>query len=251
MGTLNRPSVTSSRAITSWSSSTRPIMGQLVHGPVGAMGQLVPPIMGQLVPPMKHYRTDQPGTGVQSGTGKGDGGRLSKWRRFNPPYLPILPPSLFLACSGRICCLETESTFAEGDLGNVMERKKLTVGGVGLKRGWIVNSQKAMLSLAAEIHPYLVEPNFLEDAPFKTISFIFQYGDKYSLQPEIEDVDTKHSELPVSAEVSMDELRVLPVEDVKRAFSSVLIPALREVADRFKLPTAGIDRYCNERGLKM
>ena len=129
-------------------------------------------------------------------------------------------------------------------------RISLVVGGVALRRGRIVNSQKAMLFLADSIDPYLHEAAFLEDAPFEVISFIFRYGDTYG-EPQIDEIDFKHSELPVAAEVPIDELRVQPQETVERAFASVLIPSLRAVAHKYALPTVGIDRYCLDKGLNM
>lgn len=126
----------------------------------------------------------------------------------------------------------------------------LVVGGVGIRRGRIVNSQKAMLALADSIDPYLNDSGFLLNAPFEVVSFIFRYGDVYG-EPQIDAVDLKHAELPVAAEVPIDELRVLPQDQVEQAFASVLIPSLRAVATKFALPTSGIDKYCQERGLKM
>jgi hypothetical protein len=131
------------------------------------------------------------------------------------------------------------------------KRAQLAVGGVGLKRGRIVNSQKAMISLATELNPYLIESGFLDDAPFSLVNFIFRYGDRFSTVADIDPVDTKNDELPVAAEVPLDQLRVSNVEDVKRAFASVLIPALRAVATLYDLPQEGIRRFCAEYGYEM
>lgn len=128
-------------------------------------------------------------------------------------------------------------------------RALLAVGGVGLKKGRIVNAQKAMISLAMEINPYLREGKFLDGAPFTLINLIFRYGDKYSELAEIEDIDSVHGELPVAVEVPMDELRVASVETVRAAFASVLIPALRLIAQNFNLPSDPIDRFCGEGNL--
>ena len=120
--------------------------------------------------------------------------------------------------------------------------------GVGLKKGRIVNGQKAMISLATDINPYLHDSKFLKDAPFSLVSFIFRYGDTFSLKADIEPINKKHDELPVAAEVPMDELRTSSLEDVKKAFAKVLLPALRSVASVYNLPTSGIQSFCDEHG---
>ncbi len=127
----------------------------------------------------------------------------------------------------------------------------LAVGGVGLKKGRIVNAQKAMISLAYELNPYLQESDFLKDAPFCLVSFIFRYGEKFSQTPDIDPIDLKNKELPVAAEVPMDELRTSSVDDVKRAFAGVLLPALTTVAEYYSLPKCGLERFCTEHGYNL
>ena len=124
----------------------------------------------------------------------------------------------------------------------------LAVGGVGLKKGKIVNGQKAMISLAMDINPFLRDSQFLKDAPFSLVNFIFRYGDSFSMEADIEPIDQKNEELPVAAEVPMDELRTSSVDEVKEAFASVLLPALNSIATIYNLPTEGIQSFCEQYG---
>jgi len=114
-------------------------------------------------------------------------------------------------------------------------------GSVGLKRGRIKNSQKAISQLMEKINPFLVQSSFLDGAPFELISVIIRWGDNYSKVADIRKVDKRHKELPVAFEVPLDELRMESVEKLEVIYAKYAIQILRQVTEDFNLSEQVID----------
>jgi hypothetical protein len=85
-------------------------------------------------------------------------------------------------------------------------------GAVGIKPGRIKNCQKAMLLIAEELYSLRIENDFQFDARVKLINVIIREGFKRDEAPTVGAYDKRHSEIPLTFEVPLDEFRDADVE---------------------------------------
>lgn len=92
----------------------------------------------------------------------------------------------------------------------------------------------------------LLEPEFFENAPFDQVGVILRYGERTSLKPEYDRVETHDGirELPIAVELEMSVLRKANPEEVFAIFRQALLDALTAVADKYGLQA---DRLRDER----
>jgi len=124
-----------------------------------------------------------------------------------------------------------------------MTKPCLIVGGVGIKKGRIRNSQQAMIRLAKDINPFLIEEGLLKGAPFELINVIFRYGSKFDPNADRGSIYKPRNELPIAVEVDINTLRNESVDVVWRAFAEVLVSALFQVVSIYKLNPRGVERF--------
>ncbi|WP_413433397.1 Imm39 family immunity protein [Crateriforma spongiae] len=92
-----------------------------------------------------------------------------------------------------------------------------------------------IVAVATELNQRLAECNWLDSAPFDTVSLILRFGDAKP-DTQIGAINTSHSELPVARELSMDAC-------IERARAGTLlayfrvetIVALTDVSRRYNL----------------
>lgn len=126
--------------------------------------------------------------------------------------------------------------------------KCLVLGGVGLIKGRIRESQGAMIEITREINPFLVNSNTLENAPFSLLSGCILYGNRFDPFAKIGPINKVHDEFSFSVEVEMLPLQFANKEIVKLAFVSAVIPALLVITDKFELTNTGILNYAKSQG---
>jgi len=127
----------------------------------------------------------------------------------------------------------------------------LVLGGVGLIKGDIRESGQAMVEIAKEINPYLVEDGFLAAAPFKLLNGIVRFGTSFEPHAEVGPIDKRNNELPFAVEVEMAPLKRAPREEVKAEFLKALIPALFAIAVKYELPVNGLKAFSELKGFSV
>lgn len=125
----------------------------------------------------------------------------------------------------------------------------VVLGGVGLIKGDIRESGRAMVEITQEINPYLVEDGFLADVPFKLLNGIIRFGVKFDPYAQVGPIDKRNNELPFAFEIEMAPLRRAPKDEVKAVFVKALIPALSAIAIKYELPVNGLAAYSKAKGL--
>ncbi len=128
-------------------------------------------------------------------------------------------------------------------------KKCFVLGGVGLVKGRVRESQGAMIQITREINPFLVESNTLENAPFSLLNGCILYGNRFDPFKKVGPINRTHDELPFSVEVEMLPLKLANKETVHLAFINVIIPALLAIADKFEFPNTGILNYAKSQGV--
>lgn len=127
----------------------------------------------------------------------------------------------------------------------------LVLGGVGLIKGDIRESGQAMVAITKEINPFLVEDDFLANAPFKMLHGIIRFGTEFDPYAEVGPIDKKHDELPFAVEVEMTPLKRAPMEEVKAEFLRALIPALFAISIEYELPVKGLTAFSKKIGFEI
>jgi hypothetical protein len=123
----------------------------------------------------------------------------------------------------------------------VQEKRSLLVSAVSLGKGRLKLGAQAMLAARNAVEPQLKLHAYLSAAPFETVSLVMMYGDHEDLNPEIGEVDHKHSELPVSVTLDTKKLSRLALPDLTAYFRLVMIEVLCDVAANFDLPFEFLD----------
>jgi hypothetical protein len=121
------------------------------------------------------------------------------------------------------------------------EKRCLLVGGVWLTKGRLKLSGRALLAARNELDVELRKNGYLRAAPFEAISVIVRYGSADNLNPEIGEVDQRHSELPVAVTLDARPLSALDLDALTQRFREVLIDVLCDVAANFDLPYQFLD----------
>jgi hypothetical protein len=116
------------------------------------------------------------------------------------------------------------------------EKRILLLGGVSLVKGRVKEAGVAMREICDDLEPLLREEDFVERAPFETVSLIIRFGERESLDPVYDRIDRRHNELPVSIEMKLDSLRLANKEAVKGIFLDAVIKVLLDVAKQYDLP---------------
>jgi len=117
-----------------------------------------------------------------------------------------------------------------------MNARILIIGGVGLVKGRVRLAGPVMREICDELEPALQRVKFTDHGPFHTISMIVRFGEKTRLAPEFEPLNRKYSELPVSVELPMDELRVLRRPQLKDRLLEATHQVLEAAAEKYGLP---------------
>ena len=94
------------------------------------------------------------------------------------------------------------------------------------------------------IEQFLIESNFLEDAPFKWVGLMYRYGLKNDLVPEYDRIDKKDGELPIAIELKMEILQWADQNNLKLLYDIFMIGALEaliHVGHKYHLPFARLE----------
>ena len=116
------------------------------------------------------------------------------------------------------------------------EQRILLIGGVSLVKGRVKEAGPVMREICDELEPLLQDMEFLDKAPFKTISMIIRFGKKNDLTPQYDPINKRHSELPVAVELQLAGLRTANKDEVKAAFVTATIDVLLDVSEKYGLP---------------
>ena len=112
----------------------------------------------------------------------------------------------------------------------------LLIGGVGLVKGRVKLAGPVMREICDELEPSLQRVKFTENMPFRTISMIVRFGEQTRLTPEFEPLNRRHSDLPVSVELPMEELRGLKRPQLKERLLEATYQVLEATAEKYDLP---------------
>jgi len=126
----------------------------------------------------------------------------------------------------------------------------LVLGGIGLVKCRI-RHPGLLVEITKEINPFLIQSNFLANAPFKLINGVIRFGTKFDPHAKIGPVSRRHNELPLSVEIDVTPLNRAPREVVKAEFLRALIPALFAISKKYKLPDAGLIACCEHIGVAL
>jgi len=94
-----------------------------------------------------------------------------------------------------------------------------------------------MVSICDEFEPYFLSNKLLEKTPFQVVSLIIRYGSKCG-EPEIGKINKLYSELEVSVELPMEEVRKLKYDDLRECFRNATLDSLIAIAKKYDLPFA-------------
>lgn len=125
-------------------------------------------------------------------------------------------------------------------------KRRILIGAVGLVRGRVRGSGKVMVNICDELESVLKDTEFLKHAPFETVHLILYYGTKVDSTPKYQPIDKKHSELPITIELKMEELHMQPPEILKRIFMRATLLSLIDVGKKYKLPTEAFEKRLAE-----
>jgi hypothetical protein len=116
--------------------------------------------------------------------------------------------------------------------------RKLVLGAVALVPGRVRHSASAATEVRDEVEAMMVQHGFLTGAPFEWIGLILRYGHYNAEAPELESINVKDGDLPVSIELDMHELQGVSKEQVRRQFREATLKAIVEVGKKYGLSTA-------------
>lgn len=123
-------------------------------------------------------------------------------------------------------------------VGAEAKRRALLIGGVQKTPGRFPPLGRMMAQICDAWEPILQDIGFVDTAPFKTVSLIIVYGSRESTLPEIENINRRNSELPVTFELPVSRLRVASDIELKRMLEHATYMTLKAVAEKYGLPTA-------------
>jgi hypothetical protein len=115
--------------------------------------------------------------------------------------------------------------------------RKLVIGAVALVMGRVRN-EAVLDSVRDELEKVIIESGWFPSAPFTFISLIIRYGIKNQLQPEFQRISRKYKDLPISIELSMEDVLALHrnTDKLKALFGQAVLEALIAVAEKYRLP---------------
>jgi hypothetical protein len=122
-----------------------------------------------------------------------------------------------------------------------MERRNLLIGGVGLVPGNLRSVGPVLADVCNNLEPILIETRYLREAPFKTISVVFRFGDQADRTPEYAAIDRHHEELPVAIYFRMDEARRAKRHELRNAIELATLNMLVDIGKRYRLPIEQIE----------
>jgi len=117
----------------------------------------------------------------------------------------------------------------------MMTKRHLLIGAVGLVKGKVREGGRAMVSVCDELEPYFISENLLNEAPFQVINLILRYGLEVK-EPELGKINKRYSELEVAVELSMEDVKKLNYDELRRLFREVTLDALVAVSKKYMLP---------------
>ena len=113
-------------------------------------------------------------------------------------------------------------------------KRELLIGAVGLVKGNVRNGGPAMLAVCNDLEPCLEKNQFLEKAPFQTVSLIFRYGLNWG-EPAIGRINQKHGELEAAIEIPMNEVRAMEMDVLTNVMKKQTLFCLIAIADKYQL----------------
>ena len=117
-----------------------------------------------------------------------------------------------------------------------LKRRGLLIGAVGLVKGRVRELNLVMVEICDELEPLLQKVGFLHEAPFETVSLIFRLGDRELPVTEIQPINARYQELPISRTLALDALKKLDRSSLRAALKKVTLEALRDVSKKYSLP---------------
>lgn len=121
-------------------------------------------------------------------------------------------------------------------------KRTLLVGGVYLIPGRLKHASPLMVEICDEFDPELLQHEYVKDAPFDTVSLIFRFGEEDVFDPDIGDINNRHSELPVAIMFNLERLKDLDRSLLREEFRTATLEVLCDVAANFDLPFEFLDR---------
>lgn len=91
-----------------------------------------------------------------------------------------------------------------------------------------------MVAVCDELEPMFEQTGFLNDAPFKVVSLILRYGTKWG-EPNLGKINKRHSELEVSVDLPMAELRIMDEASLNVVVKKAALEALVATAQKYDL----------------
>ncbi len=108
----------------------------------------------------------------------------------------------------------------------------------------VIGIVKNDISVALEVVDELerkVDSAYFDNAPFKTVEIIIEYGDDENFLSHVGRI-VKKEILPVTAELRMSELVKMNKDQLHHKFKTTLLNTLFLVGKKFNLPTSSIEK---------
>ena len=121
--------------------------------------------------------------------------------------------------------------------------KKLTFIGVAMteKRN-PKTSPLALIQVRDELEPMLKSIGYFENAPFSWVTIAIRYGHKNADIPHYQPINKKYGDLPLSIEVSAQDMQIATTEELKTLFRNAALRALIHAGEKHKLPIEELNR---------
>ncbi len=100
-----------------------------------------------------------------------------------------------------------------------------------------------MREICDRLEPELQKANFLDNAPFETVSVVFRFGEKNGTSTEYATIDKRHGELPVAMELEMDSLRQMSREEVGSVLLDATLGILMKIGCEYDLPLDFLQQF--------
>jgi hypothetical protein len=114
------------------------------------------------------------------------------------------------------------------------------------------NDDPCIEKVAKRIIEFLEKINFLENAPFTWMNFIYRYGENNIFsKPELKRINKKYGDLPVTVEIASDWIEYASFNDepmLERVFEASALEALIYVGKKYDLPIESLEARLKEIG---
>jgi len=131
-------------------------------------------------------------------------------------------------------------------------RKNLLIGAASsVFRFKLKDGGRMLLQIRDDLEGHLERNEYLQTAPFKTVSLILRYGPNDEWEPADKyKIDKHHDELHVAVQLEAARLKELEAEPAKlfQALRSTVIEVLHDVAANYDLPYAFLDEVLPKSG---